>query len=63
MKILRNCREMTRLVYEGELRQLSGLERLSMRFHWLVCQNCVRFKRQADTMRLALNRWRGYREE
>ena len=63
MKLRRTCREVTRLVLEGELRQLGPLERLSLRLHWLACEGCARFRRQNETMRLAIDRWRSYREE
>jgi len=63
MKLRITCREATRLVLEGEDRSLAPLERLSLRLHWLVCDACRRFRRQNVAMRLALDRWRAYRDE
>ena len=48
---------------EGEQRSLGPLERLSLRLHWLACEGCAHFRRQNATMRLALDRWRAYRDE
>ena len=59
----RTCRDVTRLVFEGEARSLGWSERLSLRLHWLVCDGCARLRRQNDTLRLALDRWRSYRDK
>jgi hypothetical protein len=56
------CREVTRLVLEGEERSLSVSERVVLRLHWLACDGCTRFRRQMQTMRGALDRWRQYRD-
>jgi hypothetical protein len=63
MKLRLSCREVTRIVLEGELRRLAPWERLALRFHWLACEGCVRFRRQNATLRLALDRWRAYRDD
>jgi len=63
MKLRLTCREVTRLVLEGEMRALAPLERLTLRLHWLACAACARFRQQNATMRVALDRWRAYREE
>jgi hypothetical protein len=62
IKVRRNCREVTRLVLESEERPLSVLEQVSLRLHWRVCAACSRFREQAKTMRMALGRWRSYRD-
>lgn len=62
MKLLRNCREVTHLVLEGQDRPLSGTERVSLRLHWLVCDACRTFRRQSDTLRVALSRWQRDRD-
>ena len=62
MKIRRNCREVTRLVFESEERPLTVLEKVSLRMHWQVCAACSRFREQAKTMRMALGKWRSYRD-
>lgn len=56
------CREVTRLVLEGEDRALNFGERLRLRVHWLACDGCSRFRRQVATMRGALDGWRRYRD-
>lgn len=62
MKILRSCQEVTHLLLESDDRALQGLERVSLRMHWLVCNGCHHFRRQHRLMRQALDRWRGYRD-
>lgn len=54
----RNCREITRLVLEGEDRALSVGERLVLRLHWAACEGCTRFRGQVGVMREALARAR-----
>jgi hypothetical protein len=63
MKPMLSCREVTRLVLEGEERSLGAFERIGMRLHWLICDACARFKRQNAAMRVAIDHWRAYREE
>ena len=62
MKIHRTCQDVTRLVLESEDRRLAPLERLSLRLHWMMCSGCRRFRGQHRLMRVALDRWRGYRD-
>ncbi len=52
------CREVTRIVLAGEDRPLSFFERLSMRTHLWICDNCMRFHGQVTLMREAMRRWR-----
>ena len=47
----RTCREVTRLVLEGQDRRLSATERVALRLHWLACDGCSRFRRQVEVMR------------
>ena len=63
MKLLRNCREVTHLVLEGEDRSLTRVERWSMRLHWLICDACRNFRQQSAGMRVAMDRWRQYRDK
>lgn len=58
MKWTRSCRDVTRLVLEGEDRQLNLGERLAVRVHMLACAACPRFERQVRLMREATRRWR-----
>jgi hypothetical protein len=63
MKLRRTCQEVTRLVLESEERSLNGLEKLSLQLHWRACAACSRFREQARTMRMAIDRWRSYRDK
>jgi len=62
MKLRRSCKEVTRLVLQSEDRPLTLVERAALQLHWMACANCSRFKGQAEVMREAVKRWRGYRE-
>ena len=62
MKLNLTCREVARLVLEGEDRALSAGERLRVRLHMLICAACPRFARQVRLMRRAMGRWKGYAE-
>lgn len=62
MKIRRTCRDVTRLVLENQDRPLRPLESVSLRLHWMICKRCRVFRRQQQLMRVALDRWRGYRD-
>lgn len=55
-----SCREITRLVIEGEDRPLALGERWRVRLHMMVCKACPRFADQLRLMRGAMGRWRGY---
>lgn len=63
MKLNATCREVTRIVIEREERRLSLSERLTVRFHMLICAACPRFERQLALMRRASARWRQYSAE
>jgi len=63
MKLNRTCRDVTRLVLEGEDRRLSLGERLSVRVHMLICKGCPLFVQQVTLMRSAMGRWRQYAEQ
>jgi hypothetical protein len=62
MKIMRTCRDVTRLVLEGDDRALTPWERISLRMHWMICQGCTNFRTQHQTLRTATDRWRQYRD-
>lgn len=59
----RSCRDVTRLVLEGEDRRLSLADRLAIRLHLTVCDGCTRFSAQMSLMRGAVQRWRAYRDD
>jgi len=48
------CSHATKLLSEAEERQLTGRERLRLRFHVFVCTACRRFKKQLGLLRLLL---------
>ena len=58
-----NCREVTRLVLEGEERALSPGEKITVRAHYLICKGCTNFGKQVELMRKASARWRKYSDE
>lgn len=63
MKFLqRNCRQVTELVIAGEDRRLGLFERWAVRAHLKICAMCPIFNRQVALMRVALPRWRAYRD-
>jgi hypothetical protein len=59
----RSCREVTRIVLEGQERDLSVLERVILRLHWAACDGCSRFRKQVQFMRSAMGRWRAYADQ
>jgi hypothetical protein len=62
MKLNLSCREVTRLVLEGEDRRLGWRERLGVRVHLVICKACPRFIAQVALMRQAMGRWKQYAE-
>lgn len=62
MKLKLDCREVTRLVLEGEDRNLGLGERLRVRLHLAICKACPQFVSQVALMRQAMGRWKGYAE-
>jgi len=48
------CKEVHRLVSEGLDRDLSIIERLRMRVHFMVCDVCTNFDRQMAFLRRAM---------
>jgi hypothetical protein len=51
VRILINCKENAQLVTLSSDRPLSWKDRLAMRIHLLICNNCARFVRQMQLMR------------
>ncbi len=62
MKLKPNCQEVTRLVLQSQDRRLHPLEHAALQMHWLICVRCRQFRQQQKLMRLALDRWKGYRD-
>jgi len=53
-----SCKEVSRLLSQGEDRRLTLAERLKLRLHLRVCTACVRFARQIAFLRVVLQRYR-----
>ena len=45
------CKHTSRLISEGQERQLSLKERINLRLHVWMCNNCRRFEQQIVAMR------------
>jgi len=56
---MKSCKEVHRLVIEGQDRQFGFAERLAVRFHLMMCSACRRFAGQMVLMRQALRRFPG----
>ncbi|HSB22719.1 MAG TPA: zf-HC2 domain-containing protein [Burkholderiaceae bacterium] len=56
-----NCRQATRLLLQEQDRELTPSERAALQFHLGMCSACRKFRNQAEVMRRAMARWRGYR--
>ncbi len=56
---MKTCKEVHRLVSEGQDRPLSLMERISVRIHLMMCGACRRFEAQMDFLREALRRFPG----
>lgn len=52
------CKNTSRLVSEGQERQLSLKERINLRLHVWMCNNCRRFEKQIVTIqKIMLSEW------
>ena len=56
---MKSCRQVHRLVIEGQDRKLGFTERLSVRVHLMMCAACRRFDGQMNLLRQALRRFPG----
>jgi len=63
MKLMKTCREVTGLTLQSLDRNLLWRERLAVRLHMAICSACPKFARQAQFMRSAMGRWKGYSEQ
>jgi hypothetical protein len=50
------CKHTSRLISEGQERQLSLKERINLRLHVWMCNKCRRFEQQIVTMRKIMHR-------
>ena len=58
-----NCRQATRLMLQEQDRELTASERAALQLHLGLCAACRKFRDQAELMRQAMARWRGYRDD
>ena len=56
---MKSCKDVHRLVIEGQDRKLGFVEKISVRVHLLICGACNRFARQMDLLRQALRQFPG----
>jgi hypothetical protein len=56
MGLIKNCKETSVLVTQSMDRRLSWGERLGMRIHLTVCENCSRFVKQMRLIRELLGK-------
>ena len=63
MRLLPNCREVTRLALLGQDQRLPLRQRTLMRLHLFICEACTNFRGQLRLMQKASARWRKYSED
>ncbi len=56
MKLMLDCREVSRLISEGLDRDLPAADRTRMRLHFMACQNCRTVDEQMAFLRRAMRR-------
>ena len=49
-----NCKEATRLISESQERKLSLLEKMSLKFHVMMCSGCKNFSQQVPFLSQAM---------
>ena len=56
---MKRCRDVHRLVIEGQDRELSWRERVTVRMHMMMCNACRHFESQIGFLRQAIRRFPG----
>lgn len=56
MKLLPTCREISRLVSEGQDRELGTFERVRLRVHLSMCAGCTHFAQHMRLLRASMQR-------
>ena len=46
-----SCKEVTRLISEGQERQLTLMERAALKWHTMMCTGCTNFGKHMDFLR------------
>jgi predicted anti-sigma-YlaC factor YlaD len=54
--LMPSCREVHRLVSEGQDRNLSFVEKVRMKMHFLMCEACTNFQQQMALLRRAMRK-------
>lgn len=54
MDLMLSCKEASRLVSEGLDRKLAMRERVTLRFHLMMCSGCTRVEKQLKFLRRAI---------
>jgi hypothetical protein len=52
--MMMSCKEVTRLVSQGQDRELQFGERVALRLHFAICQGCRNVNAQMQTLRAAM---------
>ena len=63
MKLQLDCKEMSRLISEGQDLALPPAERARMRLHFVICETCRNVDDQMGFLRRAMKRLDGVRDE
>jgi Putative zinc-finger len=58
LSLFHSCQQAHALIYAGEDRELSLLERGALRSHLWICKNCTTAKGNVALLREQLQRWR-----
>lgn len=53
-----NCKQATRLMSQGQDRELSLSERLRLRFHLFICTGCTHYNKQLQMIGKAMKQLR-----
>ncbi|MBI1942158.1 MAG: zf-HC2 domain-containing protein [Betaproteobacteria bacterium] len=63
MRVTLSCKEVTRLVSQGEDRKLAFGERVELRLHFAICNGCRNVGAQLRFLRVAVGRLSGDGDE
>ena len=58
-----HCRKATQLISQGMDRPLTRTEKLSLRWHLLLCTACKRYRRQLLLVRVVMRRFADWMDE
>ncbi len=59
----RSCREVSRLISDMQERPLGWWDRLALRTHLTICDNCTQYEKQVKFMGRAMGSWKSYSDE